>query len=282
MLARPSTILVNMTTPPSATTRGILNPAASPPSLSFDDFAPREELRPFVARIFVSAWSLPAPHVQALLPCPCSYLVLGTERPGVHGVTTRRLEVELVGEGWVVGVRFRPGALRSFVERPMHALRNRVLPLGDVFGPEGSRLDLAVNRAQPGERVALVERFLLDRPRTVSPDALMVNRAVELARTTPEVHTVRALAERIGVSVRVLELRFREHVGLSPKAVIRRCRVIELADAVARGERVDWSALAASWGYSDQAHLIRDFKEQVGATPASYAALCAAPALRSA
>ena len=276
------TILVPMTSPPTATTRGILNPAASPSGLSFDDFPPCEELRPHVARIFVASWSLTAPHVQPLLPCPCGYLVLGTERPGVHGVTTHRLEVELAGNGWVVGFRFRPGALRSFLDRPMHELRNRVMTLGDAFGPDGSRLALAVTRASPGGRVSLVEHFLLDQPRTSSPDAHLVDRAVETARTMPEVHTVRALAERVGVSVRVLELRFRDYVGFSPKAMIRRCRVIELAEAVARGEHVDWAEQAARRGYADQAHLIRDFKEQVGAPPASYAALCAGPGLRSA
>jgi AraC-like DNA-binding protein len=271
-----------MISPPTATTRGILNPAGSPSGLSFDDFAPCEELRPFVARIFVATWRLAAPHVQPMLPCPCSYLVLGTERPGVHGITTRRLEVELAGEGWVVGLRFRPAAIRSFLERPMHELRDRVISLGEAFGPGGSRLSRAATSAEPGGAVALAERFLLDRPRTSCPDALLVDLAVETARTTPEVHTVRALAERVGVSVRVLELRFRDYVGLSPKAMIRRCRVIELADAVARGARVDWAELAARWGYSDQAHLIRDFKEQVGSPPASYAALCAGPGLRSA
>jgi AraC-like DNA-binding protein len=271
-----------MTSPPSATTRGILNPAGSPAGLSFDDFPSCEELRPFVARIFVATWNLTTPHFQRLLPCPCGYLVLGTERPGVHGVATKRLEVELAGQGWVVGFRFRPGALRSFLDRPMHELRNRVLSLGEAFGSDGSRFELEVTRAGPGGRVALVEQFLLSRPRTVRPDAHLVDLAVEIARTTPQVHTVRALAERVGVSVRVLELRFRDYVGLSPKAVIRRSRVIELAEAVARGERVDWAELAARWGYADQAHLIRDFKEQVGATPASYAARSAGPGLRSA
>ena len=58
------------------------------------------------------------------------------------------------------------------------------------------------------------------------PNALLVDLAVETARTTPEVRTVRALAERVGVSVRVLELRFRDYVGLSPKAMIRRSRVL--------------------------------------------------------
>ena len=38
---------------------------------------------------------------------------------------------------------------------------------------------------------------------------------------------------------------------------------------------VDWSALAQELGYFDQAHFIRDFKAQIGRTPAAYAAACA-------
>jgi hypothetical protein len=39
---------------------------------------------------------------------------------------------------------------------------------------------------------------------------------------------------------------------------------------------VAWAALALELGYHDQAHLIRDFKAQVGFTPAAYAERCAA------
>jgi len=271
-----------MTPPSHLITRAILNAAASPAGLRYVELEPCEELRHFVARTFVATWSLTAPYRQALLPYPCSYLVVGTARPGVYGVTTRWLEVDLAGNGWAIGVRFRPGTLRAFLDRPMHELRNRVISLREAFGSAGSGLEGAVASAEPSRRVALVERFLLSRPRKVSADALMVDRAVELARTTPEVHTVRALAERLDVSVRVLELRFRAWMGLSPKAMIRRCRVIELAEVVARGDQLDWAELAARWGYSDQAHLIRDFKEQVGATPASYAAVFAGARLRPA
>jgi len=41
---------------------------------------------------------------------------------------------------------------------------------------------------------------------------------------------------------------------------------------------MDWAGLAVDLGYHDQAHLIRDFKAQVGFTPAVYAARCAAGA----
>jgi AraC-like DNA-binding protein len=36
-----------------------------------------------------------------------------------------------------------------------------------------------------------------------------------------------------------------------------------------------WAELALELGYHDQAHLIRDFKTQIGLTPAAYAQRCA-------
>jgi AraC-like DNA-binding protein len=78
-----------------------------------------------------------------------------------------------------------------------------------------------------------------------------------------------------GVKLRALQRLFRRHVGVSPKWVIRRARVQEAAERVARGERVVWASLASELGSFDQAHLIRDFRAQVGQTPAVYAATCA-------
>jgi AraC-like DNA-binding protein len=53
--------------------------------------------------------------------------------------------------------------------------------------------------------------------------------------------------------------------------VIRRYRLLEAAEAVRHGETVSWADLATTLGYSDQAHLIRDFRTAIGRTPASYA-----------
>jgi AraC-like DNA-binding protein len=53
--------------------------------------------------------------------------------------------------------------------------------------------------------------------------------------------------------------------------VIRRWRIVEAADRAAHGEPVVWADLAAELGYSDQAHLTRDFRAHLGTTPAAYA-----------
>ena len=44
------------------------------------------------------------------------------------------------------------------------------------------------------------------------------------------------------------------------------------------GDAVDLPALALDLGYFDQPHFIRDFKSQVGRTPAQYAKQCASRA----
>jgi AraC-like DNA-binding protein len=64
-------------------------------------------------------------------------------------------------------------------------------------------------------------------------------------------------------------------VGVPPKWVVRRFRVQEACERVKTGEAPNWSQLASELGYFDQSHFIRDFKDQVGRTPAEYAAWCA-------
>ena len=78
------------------------------------------------------------------------------------------------------------------------------------------------------------------------------------------------LADRAGVSLRSLQRLFSEYVGIGPKWVVQRFRVLEVAARAHSGE-VDWAAVAAELDFSDQAHLVRTFRDVVGAPPATYA-----------
>jgi AraC-like DNA-binding protein len=71
--------------------------------------------------------------------------------------------------------------------------------------------------------------------------------------------------------VRQLQRLFKEYVGVSPKWVIQRYRLLDAAERVAAGTIVNWADLALELGYADQAHFIRDFKGLVGRSPAEYA-----------
>jgi AraC-like DNA-binding protein len=261
---------------PAASNHGILDPGGGADRFSLVRSAPGSNLTPFVERYWTVCWDLRgrAPHAQETLPWPCANLVIGTHRPGLFGVWRTRFVAHLDGEGWVVGVKFRPGGLRPFITRPMAALTDRQIAIDELFGPAGAALERAVHAAHPGERIGLIAAFLGDRRPAIDAEAEAASRIVDTIRADRSLCRVDDLAARTGRDLRGLQRQFQQYVGVSPKWVIRRFRVQEAAERMAAGAPFEAAAFASECGYSDQSHFIRDFKAQVGKTPGAYAAMC--------
>jgi AraC-like DNA-binding protein len=243
-------------------TRGILNPAEGRAHFSLDREIPPDDLAPFVEGFWRVRWDLEGrpPFEQEVLPYPSVNLSFQDGVFEVHGPGTRRFVARLTGRGRVFGTKFTPAGFFVFARAPMRALVDRVLSVAD-----------ATVRAA-------VEAFLRDRApsRADREKAAAVNRLVAAAQEDRSISRADELARVAGISVRSLHRLLERHVGVGPKWIVRRSRVQEAAELVARGERVDWAAVAQALGYHDQAHLIRDFRAQVGATPAAYARRCRA------
>ena len=188
-------------------------------------------------------------------------------------VTGKRFLAKLRGEGYVVGAKFLPGGFFPFFRRDVIELTERELTISEVFGDAGASLEMSALRSRDHEeRIVLIEHFLRSRDPVADDFANLAARAVEIVRTDPSIARVSDLAGRIGVSRRALDRLFRRHVGVAPKWVIRRYRIHEACERIAAGNAAVWPALAQELGYFDQSHFIRDFKSQVGKTPAAYAA----------
>jgi AraC-like DNA-binding protein len=125
--------------------------------------------------------------------------------------------------------------------------------------------------ADDADAAALIDAFLLGFSPRREADGLLVAEAVDRVVAAPGLTRVDQLAAESGVGVRRLQRLFREHVGVGPKWLIRRYRLHEAATRAAAGAPLDLVALAADLGYSDQAHLTRDFTALVGAPPGRYA-----------
>jgi AraC-like DNA-binding protein len=309
--------------------RGILDPAAGLTRFRLDRHAPSERVARFVDRYWLASWNLTGrePHIQRVLAHPVVNLVFTGGTATVHGPTTEVTERRLEGEGWALGVMFRPAGFRPFLGRPMNTIVDVGLPASEVFGALGAdgvlggagasngrgvpgadghsgREGVLGADAIPGAGEALGREGLpganeafggsrsLDGALTSDPLDLMaaVDRAlagllpadrhpaedtrdvVERVADDPSVVNVSGLARREGRGVRLLQRRFADHVGLSPKAVIRRYRLYEAAERARKGAVPDWGSLAAELGFSDQSHLTREFTAVLGTPPARYAA----------
>jgi AraC-like DNA-binding protein len=79
---------------------------------------------------------------------------------------------------------------------------------------------------------------------------------------------IETLAAEVGWSRRHLAARFREEIGLPPKALSRLIRIEHAAQRVRAGDPLPDIAYAG--GYADQSHFSRDFRELVGCTPTEF------------
>jgi AraC-like DNA-binding protein len=243
-------------------------------------YAPGDDLRDVVATLWSGRWDLrgQAPHVTELLADPCVNIVF--EDGGPHGgsrlvgVWTRLWRRELAGRGRVRGVKLRAGAVRAFVPAPAFRFTNRITPSMAVFGAAVADVEAAVLAPDDdAEAFAVFEGWLRARRSAAQNESVrLVVQIVDRIAADPEITSVDRLAAVAGFGPRALQRLFREHVGASPKWVIRSNRLQEVALRLERGDGPTLAALAAELGYTDQAHLARDFKSVVGRAPSEFAA----------
>jgi AraC-like DNA-binding protein len=216
-----------------------------------------------------------APYHAEVLPYPCVHLTFerdGDRRGGfVNGVCTRKYVRELIGRGETFGVRFRPGGFGAFTGLDVGAFRDRAIPVDEVLPDTGDLVDRVL--AEPGDpgRRRLVEEYLGTRARRDDPNYRLVLTIAAAMAGDPELTRVDQVTERFGVPVRTLQRLFRRYIGAGPKWVLRRYRLQDGADLLARGRIADLAALAAELGYFDQAHFTREFTAEVGMAPLEYA-----------
>ena len=260
--------------------KGVVHPGAVGKVFRLERYLPEPDLAPFGAYFWLVAWDLPpgVGHVQRTLPSPCIQVVFDHGRSGVFGVMTGAFDYTQRDNGRVLGTRFRPGAFRGFLGRPVQSITDQELPLSALFHCEDAEAERAV-LAAPDDAAMVAAASAIIR-RALPPNDPQIERIGAIFRTIeehPDVTQVQQLSEQLGVSVRRLQMLFKEYVGASPKWVIRRNRLLDAADQLANGTDVDLAALAQALGYYDQAHFTTDFEKLVGKPPADYRRSCKEP-----
>jgi AraC-like DNA-binding protein len=208
---------------------------------------------------------------ERILPDGCLDIVVGPDQAIVVGAMTRPLVVPPAEGAGQIGVRFRPGMAAAFLRIPAAALTDDSAPLEAVWRDGNEVADyvgssLGTEQAIPRLAETLTSR--LSRIATVPPDLLT---AIDRIRARGGRVDVSRLAASLGVTRQHLARRFAAHVGVTPKTF---CRVVRLWQVLrsTNGGRVNWAGLAADLGYSDQSHLVTEFRALTGLTPSRWAA----------
>jgi AraC-like DNA-binding protein len=155
---------------------------------------------------------------------------------------------------------------------PGSALADQVIDLGEVAPALGPGFqDRLGSLANWEDRFALVDDVLCTLAAAgPEPDPMVGWVWRQLADSGGAVRVSDLVAET-GRSHRHVTSRFRDHVGLTPKAAAGVLR-FERAAAAVRERAWPLAAIAAEFGYADQSHLTREFVRLAGQPPASFAA----------
>lgn len=192
----------------------------------------------------------------------------------VTGMTREVSPRVLTGRGRNVAVRSTIGGFGAWLD-DVSAFNEQAVDLTEIGIDVSDQIDAwhRLDRLTAGDRLAEVLIRALDRrPPARVRAAREVATWTEAAERDRGIRTVAQWASAVGVSVRTMQRLFPSHVGVPPKWVVRRFRLLEAIEQVRSGAAVSWAAVAAELGYADQAHLTRDFTSAIGVTPTDYAA----------
>ncbi|MEV8373893.1 helix-turn-helix domain-containing protein [Kribbella sp. NPDC056861] len=268
-----------MSRQPFESERGILHPREQARHRSLSRLTPDPGIDRFVEWYWIVEWDLPAPYVAEVLPYPSVNVTF--EQPGgafVNGVCTRKFERELTGRGRVFGVKFWAGGFGAVTGLDVGSFRDEVLPLREVFDDADRLADLIFAEPDDLRRRAVFEAFMTDRLVAPDPQYDLVRSVIAAMSEDRTLTRVDQVTDAFDLPIRKLQRLFRRYVGVGPKWVLRRYRLHDGADLLARGEATELADLSTALGYFDQAHFSHEFKEQIGLTPAEYAARAAAEA----
>ncbi len=254
--------------------------------------APAPELSPWIARVYATDVRMePDQVIESCILYDTSALRVLLEgdlffdtRDGPQeykrcalyfGPQSKRMRTRVKGSFATVSLALKPGAANTLKgPTPIESL-DRIIPYDSLYDEEWCRDDVMLNwfdRADPPEKwMRITEKLfaqLLEYSGAQPPDPIIA--AFDRAAFADPNLSINEFAEQHHISVRQLERVIKAAFGLTPKHVLRRARVLDMA-AHLRGVADDEEAAELALRYYDQSHLNREFMFFFGMTPTQLA-----------
>lgn len=238
---------------------------------------PSDELSTHLSYVWFVRWERAEPFTQGVVTLPAAHFVFeqddqsGRRSSRFAGPGRKRFERVLNGAGHIVGLALRAGTAFPWVKEPLARFVDRAVPLRSVWRRDLGEAERSILCAGSDLEASAVAEDWVRRWRPVlDRDSSLAARLIERVSRDRSMCRVEALVRSSGLSERSLQRLFHRCVGISPKAVIRRIRLVEAAGALERRTEGSLTELALRLGYFDQAHFIRDFKAVVGVAPLTH------------
>ena len=186
-------------------------------------------------------------------------------------------DLVVTGNLQMFSVSFKPLGASMFFNLPMNELFGYIIPARFLLKESIRRLESSLSEAVHfTNRVQLVEEFLMNLL-TQKENAFGQKRlkdSLDLINHSKGIVDVNTLASSACWSRKQYERNFQEIVGTSPKQFMRIVRFQHTIHFKGLHPQAKLAGLAYDCGFSDQSHMINEFKDLSGRTPKQYFSEC--------
>lgn len=257
--------------------------------ISYREYKPSDMLLPYIENYFVQIFdgdSNEESPLQKCLPLGMAQIIVHTYRqdcvayfneewlrlPDAFFVGIYKDAVTWKTRGYSVcfGITLKPESLMHLFKVPASTLFNNYTDISSFLNKRVANLaEQMYGINDPVKLIGLSEEFLLNRLKSVTAERSYVDEASRLIRHAKGNISIDTLCKKLYVSERQLQRSFKEMLGTSPKTYTRIIRFRNVYQQIKQTERnkISWTDISYDFGYADQAHFIRDFKEFTGAVP---------------
>ena len=186
----------------------------------------------------------------------------------VVGARTRYADLDCSRRVFTIGARLRPGALPTLFGVRADELTNRSVAAELLVRGHARRLLAALEMGSLTDAASHLTSFLAELTvRRGSLDA-RARHVADIGRT--DAYTVRDVATVLGLGERGLRSWSATHLGLGLRRFIRIRRLHAALERRLACPTETWSRIAATTGFADQPHLVRDCRALLGESPGQF------------
>lgn len=179
--------------------------------------------------------------------------------------------LEQTGMKYKVGIRFLPGGLDHFLQTPLSEIIDSSIDLEYLFKSDCRALEDQLNNVRNTKEIFnSLQKVLLSR---FNPDIHrdeIVDLVIRQIRLTSGNVSLKKIADKLGISQKQLERRFKAKIGLPPKQFSQIIRFQTVLKKIKKNGMSDLLSVIYDCGFYDQSHFIKEFKSFTGTTPYSF------------
>ncbi|MBA3829504.1 MAG: AraC family transcriptional regulator [Taibaiella sp.] len=177
---------------------------------------------------------------------------------------------ERTGNTHILGIKFYPWGIRSFIDIPVYELKDKLLYAGDIWGSAILALRERIgNMDSMQEIIPLLEEYLIAKARQNNEDKLITYLCSNIMKGNGNAQLTTILKDA-NISERRLQQRFHDAIGYGPKLFVRLNRYHNALKQLNKHTTASLTDITYDNHYFDQSHFIKDFTCFSGISPKRY------------